>query len=189
LEKKQQILAAALALFVEFGFHGTPTAKVAQDAGVANGTLFHHYKTKDELVVNLYNSVKEELAAYLSEITHESDFITPKFKNIFTHTLYWALQNRAKFYYIRQFEVSPHYAKISADTIEKHGAIMNQLITEGVKKKLLQTRPVDLMLSLYNSNIFGIYQYIINSKPEPEEQQAAVLAGYEMVWDMLRYKG
>lgn len=189
MDKKQQILTAALALFVEFGFHGTATAKVAQDAGVANGTLFHHYKTKDDLVVNLYNSVKEELAGYLSKITHESDFITPKFKNLFTHTLYWALNNRDKFYYIRQFEVSPHYTKVSAETIQKHGAIMDHLINEGVKKKLLQTRPVELVASLYNSNVFGIYQYIITTNLKPEEQRATVNAGYEMLWEMLKYKG
>ena len=55
MEKREKILAAALNLFVEFGFHGTPTSKIAQKAGVANGTLFHYFATKEELVVALFN--------------------------------------------------------------------------------------------------------------------------------------
>ncbi len=38
--KKQQLLDTALSLFVEHGIQGTATAKIAQQAGVANGTLF-----------------------------------------------------------------------------------------------------------------------------------------------------
>jgi AcrR family transcriptional regulator len=39
LDKKEEILKTALKLFVEFGFHATPTSKIAKEAGIANGTL------------------------------------------------------------------------------------------------------------------------------------------------------
>ena len=51
LDKPEKILSTALKLFVAYGFHGTPTSKIASEAGVSNGTLFHYFKTKDELVV------------------------------------------------------------------------------------------------------------------------------------------
>ena len=49
-EKKQSILDASLKLFVENGFHGTSTAEIAKTAEVATGTLFHYFKTKEELI-------------------------------------------------------------------------------------------------------------------------------------------
>jgi AcrR family transcriptional regulator len=42
MDKQQEILSAALQLFVANGFHGTATSKIAKEAGVANGTLFHY---------------------------------------------------------------------------------------------------------------------------------------------------
>jgi AcrR family transcriptional regulator len=53
-EKEQKILDTSLVLFVEKGFHGTSTAEIAKTAGVATGTLFHYFKTKEELIDRLY---------------------------------------------------------------------------------------------------------------------------------------
>ena len=67
MDKKEQILLAALKLFVEFGFHNTPTSKIAKEAGVANGTLFYFFPTKDDLVKALYLDVKSRLTNYVAE--------------------------------------------------------------------------------------------------------------------------
>jgi AcrR family transcriptional regulator len=58
-EKELQILNASLNLFVERGFHGTSTAEIAKSAGVATGTLFHYFKSKEELINRLYLYSKE----------------------------------------------------------------------------------------------------------------------------------
>ena len=60
-EKKQTILDASLKFFVENGFHGTSTAEIAKTAGVATGTLFHYFKTKEELINRLYLHTKESM--------------------------------------------------------------------------------------------------------------------------------
>ncbi|WP_259651195.1 MULTISPECIES: TetR/AcrR family transcriptional regulator [Shewanella] len=61
-DKKQAILDAALILFVEQGFHGTSTASIARKSGVATGTLFHHFPTKEALLNHLFVAVKQEFA-------------------------------------------------------------------------------------------------------------------------------
>ena len=60
-EKELQILNASLKLFVENGFHGTSTAEISKSAGVATGTLFHYFKTKEELINRLYLYSKESM--------------------------------------------------------------------------------------------------------------------------------
>ena len=39
-EKQRRILEAAVEVFAERGFAGTPTAEIAKRAGVAEGTIF-----------------------------------------------------------------------------------------------------------------------------------------------------
>jgi len=52
-EKQRRILEAALEVFAERGYAGTPTAEIAKRAGVAEGTIFKHYKTKKELLLGV----------------------------------------------------------------------------------------------------------------------------------------
>lgn len=50
-EKQRAILRAAAKLFAEKGYHASSTSEIAREAGVAEGTIFRHYKTKKELLL------------------------------------------------------------------------------------------------------------------------------------------
>lgn len=49
-ETRQRILAAALKLFGAKGYAGTSTRAIAREAGVAEGTIFHYFSSKYELL-------------------------------------------------------------------------------------------------------------------------------------------
>ena len=187
MSRQEQIQATALRLFVADGFHGTPTAKIAAEAGVANGTLFYHYKTKEELVVALYNKIQDEQAANVQAIVNKEDFVSIKFRNIFIYSVNWALNNRDKFYYIQQFKFSPHLSQISSETQEQHTVGYFAVIDEGIRKKLLKQQPVSLIISMFNGHVYGIYQYLIANNFEPSEKEKIINDGYEMLWDMVKY--
>jgi AcrR family transcriptional regulator len=187
VSKQEQIQATALRLFVANGFHGTPTAKIAAEAGVANGTLFYHYKTKDELVIAVYNKIKDENAVNVQAIINRDGFITTKFRNIFVHSVNWALKNRDKFYYIQQFNFSPHLTQLSPATLELHTVGYAGFIAEGIQKKLLRQQPVSLIISIFNGHVYGIYQYLTAANFTPAEEEKIINDGYEMLWDMLKY--
>lgn len=50
-EKQKQILLAAIETFSEKGYAATSTNEIAKKAGVAEGTIFRHYKTKKDLLM------------------------------------------------------------------------------------------------------------------------------------------
>jgi AcrR family transcriptional regulator len=62
-DKAEAILAAALDLFVERGFHGTSVPSLADRAGVAAGTIYHYFPSKDAVVNALYQRWKNEIRA------------------------------------------------------------------------------------------------------------------------------
>ena len=49
-DRRSQILAAALEVFAEQGFHGTPTRELARRAGVSEALVFQHFPTKEDLI-------------------------------------------------------------------------------------------------------------------------------------------
>lgn len=73
--KKEQILASALELFVTLGFHGASTSAIAKNAGISNGILFHYFKTKEELIIELYIEIKKGMmdALEIDTITSQTE--------------------------------------------------------------------------------------------------------------------
>ncbi len=49
--KREQLIQAALTLFCEKGFHAVGTDAIAQHSGVTKKTMYHHFKSKDELIL------------------------------------------------------------------------------------------------------------------------------------------
>lgn len=185
LDKKEEILKAALKLFVELGFHATPTSKIAKEAGVANGTLFHYFKTKEELILALYIDIKTRLnKAIYSEINVDNPN-QAMFKAMYFNTLTWSLGNRAEFYFIQQFLSSPFQNLVSIEEVAKQTKPHFDLFESGIKKKVLKALPVDLVYIMVNSHIAGIHSYL-SSNEFPEAKQKKIMNdSFDMLWDMI----
>ncbi|QQE77207.1 TetR/AcrR family transcriptional regulator [Alicyclobacillus sp. SO9] len=52
-EKQAKIIEAAVEMFAEQGYSATSTSQIARKAGVAEGTIFRHYKTKKDLLISI----------------------------------------------------------------------------------------------------------------------------------------
>ena len=67
-DKAAAILAAALRLIAQAGLHATPTATIAREAGVAHGTLFLYFPTKEALFNALYLELLDETKRVTSAV-------------------------------------------------------------------------------------------------------------------------
>jgi AcrR family transcriptional regulator len=56
-DRRSQILAAAMEVFAEHGFHGTPTRELARRAGVSEALVFQHFPTKEALISAILDHV------------------------------------------------------------------------------------------------------------------------------------
>lgn len=73
-DKRERILRAAVKVFAKNGFYDTRVSEVAKAAGVADGTIYLYFKSKDELLRSLFEDRVETLLTYMkSELPkHES---------------------------------------------------------------------------------------------------------------------
>ncbi len=53
-DKRERILRAATKVFARKGFYATKVSEVAKAAGVADGTIYLYFKSKDDLLVSLF---------------------------------------------------------------------------------------------------------------------------------------
>ena len=94
--KQEHILETALILFASEGI-SVPTAKVAKESGVANGTLFNYYPTKQALIDAVFLSIKNEQAQILIAVGADKAKSLKEGTFIFWDSyVRWALENPLK---------------------------------------------------------------------------------------------
>ena len=87
-EKRRAILEAALRVFAERGVGNTPTSAISEAAGVAEGSLFTYFKTKAELINELYLEMRRDFDRQLTDFPTEAEarirlrYIWDKFLNL-----------------------------------------------------------------------------------------------------------
>lgn len=185
MDKKQLILNAALKLFVEQGFHGTPTSKIAKEAGVANGTLFHHFKTKDDLIVALYLHLKSKMNhSDLKEVTEIQDFKS-FFKSMYLSNIYNMLEEPMAFKYVMQFKTSPYYAKLQEQQVDDGSAIFIQFFEDAMAAGYIKTIDIDLIFLLLSNMTAGLSQYLEVKQLSKSKEHEVIAQSFDMIWRML----
>ena len=67
VDKRRQILDAAIGVFARQGFHSTRVSDIADEAGVAYGLVYHYFRSKDEVLNELFSERWSLLLAAIDE--------------------------------------------------------------------------------------------------------------------------
>lgn len=66
-DKRERILAAAERVFAKRGFFAARVSEIAKEAGVADGTIYLYFKSKDDLLISLFETRMQQVNAVLRE--------------------------------------------------------------------------------------------------------------------------
>jgi len=64
---RQRLIRAALELFTTRGYHDTTTAQIAKKAGIAEGTIYRHFASKQQLLNEMYRAAQRWAARVVQE--------------------------------------------------------------------------------------------------------------------------
>jgi TetR/AcrR family fatty acid metabolism transcriptional regulator len=75
-DKPQAIIDAAVRVFARNGYYNSRVSDIAREAGIASGTIYLYFKTKDEILVTLFREKMAEWVAHARrEIAAEIDAV------------------------------------------------------------------------------------------------------------------
>jgi len=74
MSKKDNILKAALRLFAEKGFKDTPMTELSKVTGAAEGTIFYHFKCKEDIFLAILENVRKEITGEFERYFRERQF-------------------------------------------------------------------------------------------------------------------
>ncbi|NUU61975.1 TetR/AcrR family transcriptional regulator [Paenibacillus agri] len=133
---REMIKGAALTLFNAQGIERTDMAQIAEEAGISRRTLYHHYKDKEELAVQIY---VENLQRMFGQLLFDFNFEHPEQSLEIILDKYLALreENESLIYYDAIFGV--YYSTLSKNPAELPDF---QKAMQGWSARLLQPETV-----------------------------------------------
>jgi TetR/AcrR family fatty acid metabolism transcriptional regulator len=66
-QKRERILDAAVRVFAQEGFYNAKVSQIAHAAGVADGTIYLYFKSKDDLLISLFEDRMEQVNTNLQK--------------------------------------------------------------------------------------------------------------------------
>lgn len=180
-EKEQKILDAALKLFVQRGFHGTSTSEIAKTAGVATGTLFHYFKTKEELINQLYLYTKESMLTGVNGHYDDKKSLKENLRTLWLKFMHFGLNESDKFQFILTFHYSPYITSLTREQMETRTEDMLGVYRKGIKSREIKKISFELAMDYFWGNIVSTVNHF---RRYPENLKEKNLdQAFELFWD------
>lgn len=93
-DKGELIRQAAIRVFARYGFHDATAQQIAQEAGVAVGTLYNYFKSKDDILIHIFQTEVQERLALMQEIFSNGKPIRQQLRQAMDMHVERALQNK-----------------------------------------------------------------------------------------------
>ena len=181
-EDKQNAILLAAARVI--GTHGlsAPTAMIAKEAGVSNGSLFAYFATKADLLNRLYVELKAEMAAgALDGLPTESDIRTQMF-HIWSHLLRWANSCPEKRRALAQLSVSDDVTSESRQNAMDEIAGIIQLLERARENGPMCDLPLDFVAALMTALTDATIDSMIR---DPANSDKHCVAAFDGFWRMI----
>lgn len=124
------VRAALVRLVARQGFHGTSMSAIATEAGVATGTAYVHYASKDDLVFAAYIEVKDELGrAATAGVDADADPAT-RFRQLWFGVFRHLRDDPARARFLVQVDSSPYAEDAHARAM---AAVGDRLLAEATR--------------------------------------------------------
>lgn len=72
-KRRNEIIQSAITLFKQKGFHRTTTREIAKEAGFSIGTLYEYIRTKEDVLILVYESINDHVYQHMATLTKKDD--------------------------------------------------------------------------------------------------------------------
>lgn len=110
-ETKDKILAGAMKIIQEYGYEALTVKNICEVTGISNGSFFHYFRTKDELLIYYLAKGKEGYAQNYAEMLASDNFRQTMIDINIAYVNYCreaGLEFISKYYSTRNYALNPH---------------------------------------------------------------------------------
>jgi len=185
-DKRCAIVRATLDLVAEQGFHGAPMALVAERAGVAAGTIYRYFESKDVLINEVHHYLEERFFTALMEGYPEDDQVRDRFLHIGKVLVRYCISAPLEFRFMEQFHNSPYGVAHRREKFfgKNNRDIITELFNEALSKGIVKDLPLPVLFGLAFGPLLAVCRDHILHFIELDDE--LISRSVEACWDALR---
>lgn len=174
-ERKEEILDVAEQLFAEKGFDNASTNDIIKKIGIARGTLYHHFTSKEEILDAIVERMINRSIARARAIIRQTD--VPLLDRLTEALLSLNINTGAGTEVLEQIHKPQNallHQKMQEKLIGEVVPLISELIEEGNKNKMFHSRyPLEAaeMIIVYSNTAFDEL-----AEHDPEQMQKKIMA-------------
>ncbi|NIF60592.1 TetR/AcrR family transcriptional regulator [Enterobacter sp. Ap-916] len=177
-DKRLALLDAATDAIAELGL-GAATSLIARKAGVAEGTLFRYFPTKDELLNAVYLHHKQDLGNELMKTYDRHASSKERTRTVWGNYIDWGLVNMNARKAMRQLAVS---GKITSETLEMVYLAYPDL-RELSKECITNEALTGIESAFADAIFFGLAETTMEfAGRDPSRRDEYKSAGFDVMW-------
>ena len=161
-DKPQQIIEAAVRVFARRGYYNSRVSDIAREAGIAAGTIYLYFKTKDDILVTLFRDKMAEFVGTLRKaIAGEADAASKIRRLVSLHfTILEENPDLAEVVQVELRQGQKFFRGASSQEIGAYFALIGSVLEEGVAQG--RFRP-DLPVKVATKMLFGAMDQVATS--------------------------
>ncbi len=175
------ILQVTRDLIVAHGFHGTSMSKIAKQAGISPATIYHYFAGKDELIRELYLTVKRRSLQAALAAHDEHAPLREQQMQINRGYVRYLLHHPQDAAFLAQYERSPYHRTEAA---LKERDLQKAICQRAIKEQVLKDVPCELM-QVFSTGVAGLIAEMHDSA-ELEMTDELLERVVDMCWDAIR---
>jgi AcrR family transcriptional regulator len=158
---KARLLRAAIVIAAGEGMAAATTAAIAQEAGVAEGTLYRHFDSKDDLLIAAYRQMKHDVFILVAERIDATLPPPERLKTTWKGMFLAYRADRDAFVFGQRFSESALADREGGEAHRAVSKIVADMRRAGVASGDFKNLPVELLATSF---FFGPLTYMVKSE-------------------------
>lgn len=181
--KVNAIHKATIELVTKTGFSGLKMAEVAKKSGVATGTLYVYYISKEQLINDVFVVTKKEVAGAIINSKYVKGSFNKTFKAMWYGYFKYCLLNPEKMLFVEQFIYSGYITEANIIKTNTYFEPLNQFLIEGQKNDYVKKMDVALIKAHLQGAIHEIVKMVVREGLKLKKKDMNTC--FTMAWDSI----
>lgn len=181
-EKEKQLIEASIDLFAKEGFWNTPTSRIAKHAGVATGTLFNYFESKDVLIDAVYKQLKQEWMGHLMVGYPQNGTLKDRAEHIWFRHIEWGMRFPVRYRLMNQLKLSNLVSQEMQQSQEAELAFAFDMIVQGIADGILVDAPPNYLAQVFYAQLETAVFYATEQQLTDMPLTRHITQGFEILW-------
>ncbi len=147
-DKRTAILQATLRLISKNGFHGTAMSKVATEAGVSAGIIYHYFDSKDDLMDELYRHIKRKFGQMINDSFDQTQPLKVQIRQLLGLMIRYYIHRPLESAFLEQYTRSPYFSPEIELEVGQYYLPLLECFQRGQQEMIIKDFPAAVMHTL-----------------------------------------